>query len=91
MAQRSVELMISGGFSNKSGIIFISSLTLLHSGRPKLYAILAFLSAVGLKVGSESITRNHNITDYNYARSGCDQSLRHLYYIVLRPITLPYA
>ena len=24
-------------------------LTLLHSGRPKLYAILAFLSAIGLK------------------------------------------
>ena len=27
----------------------VSSLTLLHSKRPKLYTILAFLSAIGLK------------------------------------------
>ena len=29
--------------------IFYNSLTLLHSERPKLYTILAFLSAIGLK------------------------------------------
>ena len=32
----------------------ISLLTLLHSERPKLYAILAFLSAIGLKEISHS-------------------------------------
>ena len=29
--------------------MFCSFLTLLHSERPKLYTILAFLSAIGLK------------------------------------------
>ena len=42
-------------------------LTLLHSDRPKLYAILAFLSAIGLSYHSEmnpeSITQVATITD----------------------------
>ena len=29
-------------------IVYISYLTLLHSERPKLYGVLAFLSAIGL-------------------------------------------
>ena len=32
--------------------LFIVGLTLLHSERPKLYTILAFLSAIGLKTGA---------------------------------------
>ena len=32
--------------------IYTLVLTLLHSERPKLYAILAFLSAVGLNTGT---------------------------------------
>ena len=32
-------------------MVFLLTLTLLHSERPKLYAILAFLSAVGLILG----------------------------------------
>ena len=41
--------------SNSAILMFISlpnwgqSLTLLHSEKPKLYTILAFLSAIGLK------------------------------------------
>ena len=34
-------------------------LTLLHSERPKLYAILAFLSAIGLRERTCSIEREH--------------------------------
>ena len=30
--------------------LFYFILTILHSERPKLYAILAFLSAIGLKI-----------------------------------------
>ena len=33
-------------------LIAFDSLTLLHSERPKLYAILAFLSAIGLRLTS---------------------------------------
>ena len=35
---------------------FFSPLTLLHSERPKFYAISAFLSAIGLKTGVVYIT-----------------------------------
>ena len=33
--------------------VYPFSLTLLHSERPKLYTILAFLSAIGLNIGIE--------------------------------------
>ena len=36
-------------FSGRMGINAMHVLTLLHSERPKLYAILVFLSAIGLK------------------------------------------
>ena len=35
-----------------SAEIFLGSLTLLHSERTKLHTILAFLSAIGLRVNS---------------------------------------
>ena len=35
-----------------SAAIFLGSLTLFHSERPKLHTILAFLSAIGLRANS---------------------------------------
>ena len=41
-----------------------SHLTLLHLGRPKLYIILSFLSAIGLKVSGESMMNKTQVVRY---------------------------
>ena len=46
------------------------TLTLLHSERPKLYTILAFLSAIGLKSESEC---NRVKIVYNFGLSECNR------------------
>ena len=51
--------------SGGSPLIDFNILTLLHSERPKLYTILAFLSAVGLS------TKNENIVFILYLHSWC--------------------
>ena len=35
--------------SEKASILYMTTLTLLHSERPKLYKVLAILSAIGLR------------------------------------------
>ena len=40
--------LLNWGYSKRKDFL-LETLTLLHSERPKLYAILAFLSATGLK------------------------------------------
>ena len=58
------------------------NLTLLHSGRPKLYAILAFLSAIGLSKGYVGVRLEFDIgvTFRQTAKSrsglGCKQMLK---------------
>ena len=41
---------LSGSTPHFFAVLGANSLTLLHSERPKLYTILAFLSAIGLRV-----------------------------------------
>ena len=53
--------------------MMVGLLTLLHSERPKLYAILAFLSALGLRcMGippcfSTIVTKGNNFCDFMFA------------------------
>ena len=47
-------LLFNPNIAPRKAKIVYYSLTLLHSERPKLYAILAFLNAVGLKTEFDS-------------------------------------
>ena len=56
-------------------------LTLLHSERPKLYAILAFLSAVGLKLiaDCQSVQTLVILSDFAFLLGCClDQFICHI-------------
>ena len=69
----------------------LSLLTLLHSERPKLYAILAFLSAIGLKVNWYSFHKTPNtgktkISVWPLSVLWCPQNIS-LYFIILVWIT----
>ena len=47
----------------KFGYFHLCCLTLLHSERPKLYTILALLTAIGLKCSMETLARLHGFID----------------------------
>ena len=63
IALRKAKIVYNFGLSEYS-ICICTFLTLLHSERPKLYTILAFLSAVGLK---------RCICIYNFGLSECSR------------------
>ena len=50
-----------------------SSLTLLHSERPKLYTILAFLSAISLRVYHFGLSECNRVKVCNFVLSECNR------------------
>ena len=49
-------------------VVYLFTITLLHSERPNLYTILAFLSAVGLKTSSLVATEKSKRSFQNYLK-----------------------